>query len=123
MNPMEIIALVISIMVLLKTITFLFNPKWLSKLLEKMYSYTKVLTIFVSIVILALGTYLLMYMGAVMLIVAALFGMMTIALVLVMYPKLYLKFGRDILNDKKKLIPVFLVWGILAVLTLWKLFG
>ena len=122
MNPMEIIALVISIMVLLKTITFLFNPKWLSKLLEKMSGHTTLQSVFISIFVLALGTYLVLFLGPVYLIVASLFGMMTIALVLVMYPKLYLQFGKEILKDRRKLIPVFLVWGVLAVWTLWNLF-
>ena len=123
MNPMEIIALVISILVLLKALVFLFNPKWLTKLLETMSGYTTFLTTSVSIVILALGAYLVMFMGPVFLIVAAMFGMMTMALVLVMSPKLYLMFGKEILKDRKRLIPVFFVWVVLAVWTLWALFG
>jgi len=123
MNPMEIIALVISIITLLKIVVFLFNPKWLMKLVESMHKYIVLQAVFVSIFILALGTYLVMFLGVVNLMVASLFGMMTFALVLVMSPRLYLKFGKDIIKNRKALIPVFLIWGVLAVLTLWKLFG
>jgi hypothetical protein len=123
MNPMEIIALVISIAVLLKIIVFIFNPGWLTKLLEAMHKYITLQMTFVSIFILVLGAYLIWFIGPVFLTVAALFGMMTFALTLLMYPKLYLKFGKDLLKDRKRLIPVFVVWGILAVWTLWTLFG
>jgi hypothetical protein len=123
MNSMEIIALVLSIITLLKILLFLFNPKWLPRIVDGMYNYITFFTILISAFVLALGTYLVLYMGPVMLMVASLFGMMTIALVLLMYPKQYLKFAKVILNEKKRLIPVFVVWGVLAVLTLWKLFG
>jgi hypothetical protein len=123
MNPMEIIALVIAILTLLKALVFLFNPKWLAKMLEGMHKHITLLGVFVGIVILALGIYLGLLLGPVTLIVASLFGMMTFALVLVMSPKLYLKFGKEILKERKRLIPVFLIWGILSVWTLWVLFG
>ena len=123
MNPMEIIALVIAVLTLLKVLVFMFNPKWLTTMLEVMHKYIILLGIFVTAAILALGIYLVLFMGPVMLIVAALFGMLTFALVLVMSPKLYLKFGKDVIKNRKALIPVFVVWGVLSVLTLWKLFG
>jgi ribose/xylose/arabinose/galactoside ABC-type transport system permease subunit len=123
MNPMEIIALVISILTLLKIIVFLFNPRWLMKLVESMHKYIVLQAVSVSIFILALGAYLVMFLGVVNLIVASLFGMMTFALVLLMSPKLYLKFGKDIIKNRKALIPVFLIWGVLSVWTLWTLFG
>ncbi len=123
MNPMEIIALVIAVLTLLKVLVFMFNPKWLTTMLEVMHKYIILQGIFVTAAILALGIYLVLFMGPVMLIVAALFGMLTFALVLVMSPKLYLKFGKDVIKNRKALIPVFVVWGVLSVLTLWKLFG
>jgi len=123
MNPMEIIALVLAIITLLKIVVFLFNPKWLMTLVESMHKYIVLQAVAVSIVTLALGIYLYLFMGPVLLMVASLFGMMTFALVLVMSPKLYLKFGKDIIKNRKALIPVFLIWGVLAVLTLWTLFG
>jgi len=123
MNPMEIIALVIAIAVILKALMFMFNPKWLTSLMDIMHKYIVLQAVAVSIITLALGIYLYLFMGPVLLIVAALFGMMTFAIVLVMSPRLYLKFGKDVIKNRKALIPVFLVWGVLAVLTLWKLFG
>ena len=123
MNSMEIIALVLSIITLLKILLFLFNFSWLNKIVDKMYKYTTFLTVSVGVFIIVLGAYLVMYIGPVFLMVAGMFGMMTIALVLLMYPKQYLKFAKAILEEKKRLIPVFVVWGVLAVLTLWKLFG
>ena len=123
MNSMEIIALVLSIITLLKILLFLFNFSWLNKIVDKMYKYTTFLTVSVGVFIIVLGAYLVMYIGPVFLMVAGMFGMMTIALVLLMYPKQYLKFAKEILKDKKRLIPVFVVWGVITVLTLWKLFG
>lgn len=123
MNSMEIIALVLSIITLLKILLFLFNFSWLNKIVDKMYKYTTFLTVSISVFIIVLGAYLVMYIGPVFLMVAGMFGMMTIALVLLMYPKQYLKFAKAILEEKKRLIPVFVVWGVLAVLALWKLFG
>jgi len=123
MNSIEIIALILCIMTLLKIVLFLFNPGWLTKIVDGMYNHMSFFTISVIVFILILGTYLVMYIGPVFLMVAGMFGLMTIALVLLMYPKQYLKLAKVILNDKKRLIPVFVVWGVLAVLTLWKLFG
>jgi ribose/xylose/arabinose/galactoside ABC-type transport system permease subunit len=93
------------------------------KLVESMHKYIVLQAVSVSIFILALGAYLVMFLGVVNLIVASLFGMMTFALVLLMSPKLYLKFGKDIIKNRKALIPVFLIWGVLSVWTLWTLFG
>ena len=123
MNPMEIIAVIISIAVLLKALMFMFNPKWLTSLMNIMHKFIVWQAVLVSIITLALGVYLYLFMGPVMLIVASLFGMMTFAIVLVMSPRLYLKFGKDVIKNRKALIPVFLVWGVLALLVLWKLFG
>ncbi len=123
MTPMEIIALVLSIAVLLKALLFLFNPGWIMSLLKTMHKYIVLQSMFVSIAILALGIYLLYFVDPVFLIVTSMFGMMTFALVLLFNSKLYLSFGKEVLKNRKALIPTFLIWVILAVWTLWKLFG
>ena len=67
MNSMEIIALVLSIITLLKILLFLFNFSWLNKIVDKMYKYTTFLTVSVGVFIIVLGAYLVMYIGPVFL--------------------------------------------------------
>lgn len=122
MNPIEIIALIFALAVLIKTITFIFiDPKSSLKLAEKIWKKTGTIlpSIFFIILLVILSYFLLIQLTIVQIFAASLFGIALYKLLLAQYPKPFLRFAQEVLKNKQKLWLPGLIWIILA---LWVLY-
>ena len=119
MNPMEIISLVISILVLVKLLLFIVKPKILSDVGTKMSKNNKVITWSILAAIVVVGYYVLSSLTVVQVLPAIMLGHMILALSLFQYPKMYNAFIKEVFKDTSK---TWLVWLIWAGLSLWALY-
>ena len=123
MNAMEIITLVVAVLVLLKFIVFLINPKWLGKMAEKMLQKSMIMTTALLIFGIVVAYYVFTSITIVKALPAIILGHIILALVIIQYPKVYKNFAKIMLKDRKKSWLVWLIWIVLAVWVLVYLFA
>jgi len=122
MTPIEIIALVFALAVLIKAVTFLIFGKKMVKYAEKMIKQTTVLMIMFLVLLIVIGYYVISALGIIPVAAAVLFGHALIGLMFVQFPKVYTMMAKKFFNDRPRLWLLFLPWIILAVWVLIELF-
>ncbi len=122
MSAIEIIAVIVTISVLLKTVMFLVNPtplkRWAEVMMGKACLMQGVMLAFIVIV----GYFLLTNLTVVQVVASMVLGHFLMALLLLQYPKIYKKMIVEIFKEPRKMWLPFLIWIILAVWTLWVVF-
>jgi hypothetical protein len=120
MTPIEIIALIFAIAILLKLVLFfwVFKPAMVKNIVEKMFKKTILLTVCFLILAAVLLGLLLQELNIFQIVTASLFGMLVFGLTLVMYPKSYMKLVDDVIEHKKK---AWLPWLVFVLLAVWVL--
>ena len=123
MTPIEILALVFAVIILLKALVLIVSPK--KSLKKSMYFFERpALAIGAYVVMLLVTGYIVINaLGIVITFAAMTFGISLIGLSLVMYPKPVMKLSKTMLKDRKRLLLVLVIWIVLAVWTLYTLFG
>ncbi len=115
MEIIEILAVVLAGLILVKTIVILIKPKRLMDLGEKVANQTFLLTTIITILMVVVGYYVISSVGIVSLMAVMLFSNLLIGLLLIQYPKSYLTLSEDILNNRKKTWLPLLVWIALSI--------
>ncbi|MFC1686742.1 hypothetical protein ACFL0E_00085 [Nanoarchaeota archaeon] len=115
MEIIEILAVVLAVLILVKTIVILMKPKRLMDLGEKVANQTFLLTTIITIFMVVVGYYVVSSVGIVSLMAVMLFSNLLMGLLLIQYPKSYLTLSEDILNNRKKTWLPLLVWLALSV--------
>ncbi|MBW2992757.1 hypothetical protein KY345_06080 [Candidatus Woesearchaeota archaeon] len=124
MTPVEIIALVFAVAILLKALMFLLiKGKPYMKLIDKVFEKKALMPVLVLVLLVIVGYYLLLEMSIVQIYAAGLFGILVYGLALVLYPKALTKFMKAVLKNKSKLWLSVVIWVVLAVWVLLKLSG
>jgi len=125
MSPIEIIALIFALAIILKLVFFwfLFKPKFVMKIIDSVFKKT----ILMSVIFMGIAVVLLYFLTAelnVMQIVsAALFGMMVFGLMIIQYPNAYKKLAEDVMKHKEKAILPWIIFVLLAVWVLYAMFA
>lgn len=122
MSPIEIIALVFALAVLIKGVTFLILGKKMVKYAEKMIKQTSVLMVVFLVFLIVIGYYVISALGIIPVVAAVFFGHALIGLMFVQFPKVYTMMAKKFFNDRPRLWLLFLPWIILAVWVLIELF-
>ncbi len=124
MTPIEIIAAILAIVILLKLIFLnVVKNELMVKIIKKMFAI-KLLVPAISVSLAGVILYfLLQELNAAQIFATTLFGILVYSLALVMYPGIFSAFMEDILSNKKKLWLAQLVWFALSVWVLYSLFA
>lgn len=123
MTPMEILAVVLAVIILLRALVLIISPK---KALKKaIYFFERPeLAIGAYIVMLLITGYIVINaLGIVNAFAAITFGISLIGLSLIVYPKPVMKLTKAILKDRKRFLLIMVIWVALAVWTLYTLFA
>jgi len=120
MNPMEIISLIIAIAVLLKLIVFIAKPGWLNKVASYMMKMNnKIIVGIVLVMMIVVGYFVFTTLTITQILPTIILGHMLLALLLLMYPKVYSNLSSAVFKDPK---GSWLMWLIWAGLSLWVLY-
>jgi len=120
MTGMEIIALILAIIILIKFIILSFiSKKSLERNLKKLVKRTNCLTIVISILIIVLFYFMAVELTVSQILVSTVFGMLVFSLIIVQNPKIALKFAEESIEDKAH---TWVSWTILIILSLLVLF-
>jgi hypothetical protein len=126
MTPIEIIAFVAAVMVIVKMAVLLFKPGKLRKAPEFMFKLPVVAMILYLAVAALLLNFLLAQLTIVQIFVSGLFMMMLVAASWAAYSKGLLKAARKMLKDKKYMKRAWLpslAWTALAVWVIYAIFA
>jgi ABC-type transport system involved in multi-copper enzyme maturation permease subunit len=119
MTPIEIIAVVFSIVILIRSIIFLSTkPQSLVKAMEKMFPKTTLLTIMFLVVGAVVSYYILQELTIAQVMASILLGLILVGLVIVQFPKEFLNLAKAIVENKGK---VWLSGIIIVALAIWVL--
>lgn len=122
MNLLEIIVLVFAILIVLKSITFVFiKKKPFLKLVEKVTKYKTAYSVVLVIGIIAYGYLLLRSLSVVEILAGVILGVGMIGLCLVQFPKQLTAIFKDWSKDRKKMFLGLLFFLILAIWVILKL--
>lgn len=125
MNPIEILAVIFSVLVLIKLIVIVIRPKvWLDNVVKPIYNNNVVSMLVFGIVTLISGYYLLQVMNIVVLGAVALFVSFLMALNFLLFPKETLKLSELMLKKDNvgKFWFLILVWAVFALWVLKEIF-
>ena len=123
MTPIEILAVIFAVVILVRAVAILVKPKKFIKLAVKVME-NKPLVIGISVVTaVIIGYFAITALGVVNVFVASMLGIALVGFTLMMYPKLMVKITRAVLKDRKKLILPLIVWVAFAVWVLYTLFA
>ena len=120
MTPVEIIAVIFAILVIVKMVTVWFvKPNFAMKMTKMFMSNRIIVTVGFVIVAAVIGYFLIAEMSISQIVAASLFGMIIYGLFIVQYPDEYLKLAADAMKNKTR---VWLPSLIFLVLSLWVLY-
>ena len=122
MTPVEIIAVIFAIVVLVKVVLLYFiDAKPIVKHIESMSKIKVLLPTILLVVAIFVGAFLMndINVNPATLFVGALFGILVNGLTFVVYPKEMIKVAETIFKDKKPLWLSMVVWVILALYVLY----
>ena len=123
MNAVEIIALVVAIVILLKVLMLLvIKPKNMLNGLEKVYKQRTLLSVVFLAVIVVTTYFLLQHLTIVEILAASMFGVFLVGLALIQYPKRMINFFKQVLKNKEKMWLSWILWVVVAVWVLIELF-
>ena len=123
MRPIEIIAVISAILILLKTLMFLINPKKALKIREDILNKTVLLTGMYAVLLIVVGYFVITEISIVNTFAGLIFGILLMGLSLVIYPKAMINLVKAIAKDRKKLILPMIVWVVLSIWVLYAVFG
>ncbi|MBS3090226.1 hypothetical protein J4433_00470 [Candidatus Pacearchaeota archaeon] len=122
MTPIEILALIFAIGILVKIIAVLVNPKSNLKLAEMMLEGTGVLRIIYLILLAITGYYLLLELNIIQISAVMLFALILVALAFIPYNKHVLEIRREHAKSRKKFLKQnWLQLVIGAAIAIWTL--
>jgi hypothetical protein len=125
MDPIEIIAVIVAVIILLKALMLLFVPsKSLVRMSKKWLTDNHSVSLFLQLVaVVVVGYYVFSLISVVTIAVVVLFSSLVFGLMLNMYPKGVTSFVAEIMKNKKYILLMYGVWVAFAVVILWVVFG
>ena len=121
MTPVEIIALIFALAVILKLILFYtIDPKKWLKFMEKFFNKIALMNVLMLLFAVVILAFLLQEINIIQIWVAALFGMILYGLVMVYYHKGYLKIVDQVFKDRKK---AWFIWLVFLAMSIWVLYA
>lgn len=123
MMSMEILALIFAIAIIVKMLGFIFIPKQLMGFAEKIFKANQKLLVGLSVIaVVIVGYYVLSIVTIYKIAAAMLFGHLLMGMFLLQYPKEILALSKKVMQDKKKMWFMIIVYLALAGWILWGLF-
>jgi len=123
MTPVEIIALIFAIGIVIKAITVHFiKPKTLNNIVKKYMTNTMMMSVLCTVLAVVIGYYLLLELTIVQIFASGTFMMMLAALLVAAYPKGYQKLAEEVTKNMKAAWYPMLVWLGVAIWVLYTLF-
>ena len=127
MTPNEIIATILSVLILLKLVVFYLSPNSLKNLQKKMLANVKNTQIVYIVAILIVGYYVLQSLSPVDIGAVLLLSGLLIGLNFVSMPKPFEamldSFWRNRKSISKKIWWIWVIWVAIAAYILWSIFG
>ncbi|MBW2982235.1 hypothetical protein KY343_05120 [Candidatus Woesearchaeota archaeon] len=120
METIEILALVFAVLIVVKMLVNLINPKWSMKNATKVMKNENLAIAAYVLFAVVTGFIVIKALGIVNTLAAVVFGASLIGLSLVTDAKTMISLKKAVLKDKKKIILTLIVWAALA---LWALFA
>ncbi|HIG93017.1 MAG: hypothetical protein QT02_C0002G0059 [archaeon GW2011_AR9] len=123
MGSIEILAVILAVLVLLKLVLWLINPKYLLRVAEAMMKNISLMTVFFVAIIVVVGYYILQRFSIVEIGALLLFSTMLIGVgLLPLYPTI-LKAMRPLIAKRFAMVQslwlAFLIWGVIAIMVLY----
>ncbi len=119
MPPIEIIAVVFSIVVLIRSIIlFTAKPQSLVNVMERIFPRNTLLTIIFLVVGVVVSYCLLQELTVAQLMVSLLLGIILVGLAVVQFPKEFITLSKAVVENK---VRVWLSWMIIVALSIWVL--
>ncbi len=117
MNGIEVIALIIALVAIIKAVIFIFNKKALSGKVEKFMKNPGLLILILFVLAILVFGYVIDSITIVQMFAAMAFYALLTALTFAAYPSHISKFTKEILNEKTPLLVklVIVVWVILSI--------
>lgn len=127
MTPIEILATIFAIMVLVKLLTVALNPKlwmkWVEPVLSN-YAYTTIVYVLLAVII---GYFIFKSLSIVQVAAVMLFTSMLMGLTLVPYSREFLILGKEIVGTRSEMFRrawlAIVIWAGIAVWTLYAVFA
>lgn len=124
MTPIEIIAVVFSIVVLVRSIILLSTkPQSLVNVMEKIFPRNILLTIIFLVVGAVVGYYLLQELTIAQVMTSLLLGLILVGLVVVQFPKEFINLSKAVVENKGKVWLSGIIIVALSILVLVDVFG
>jgi len=119
MSPTTILALIISVIILLKMfIVFVIRPKWMMSMVKSMARYNKYTSGILFVIAAFVGYIVLGEINIIQLFVAAFFGMALFGLFVLPFDKTYIALAQEGIKERHK---VMIPMGIMILLSIWTL--
>jgi len=126
MNPIEILAVILAVLVLVKLFVFVFNPHIRVKIAKALYEKTVLITFVFLLLAIIVGYFVFARFTIVEVSALLLFASILFGLGLVPYTKGLIevveKESESRMTILKKNWPSILIWGAIALWTLYKVF-
>lgn len=125
MNAIELLAVVFSVLVLVKLIVIVIKPKaWFDNVVKPIYKNNMISMFVFGAAVLVSGYYLLQIMDVVVLGAVTLFVSFLMALNFLLFPNEMLKFSASMLNKDlvKRTWLIIVIWAFLAIWILKEVF-
>jgi len=124
MTPVEVIALIFSIVILAKVaFVMLFEPRSVLKMIKEMFRETALFTVTLLLLIVIVGYFLLIDISIVHILAASLLGMLLCGLVIVQYPREMIRLSKSVLKHKQKALLPLTIMVLIAVWALYAILG
>jgi hypothetical protein len=126
MTPIEILAAIFAILVLVKLLTAAINPKLWMKVVESILSHTAFITIVYCLLAVVIGYLIFTSLNIVQVAAVMLFTSVLIGLGLAPYSKTILTLGKEMIGTRSEMFRktwlAILIWIAIAVWTLYEVF-
>ncbi|MDI6902705.1 MAG: hypothetical protein QMC77_03110 [Methanocellales archaeon] len=124
MTPIEILATIFAILVLVKLLVYVVNPKPWMKLPEAMFKESTLTMIVYLILAVIVGYYVLASLSIVQVAAVMLFTAIIMGLTLIPYSKTLLKMSEEVVEVgmSPKVWLVTLIWAVIAIWVLYTVF-
>lgn len=122
MTPVEIIAVIFAIAVLIDFLIVILKPKLTLRIVDKWYPKKCLMSALLLFFAAVVGYYLWMELTVEQIFAGALFGMLIYGLILVQYPKELMALSKHIVKNKQKAMIPWLIFAVLAAGILYSAF-
>ena len=122
MTPIEILALIVAVITLIKMVFFLIKPDSLLKTAESIFK-CKALPFLYLIAAIIIGYFVFMELTIVQVFAAMFFLIPLIGMGIASFPKQTLALSKEVVKHREKIWYAFIIWTGLAIWTLVVLFA